>query len=360
VPDLAPPAPASPRAAPADAGDDARWLAAAFAPAALGGRYQAVRELGRGSTGVVVLARERLLHRVVALKLLRPELAAVPAAGERFRREARILAQLAPHPGVVACLGYDELSTDAGPLAVLAMAYAPGETLAERLAARGRLPWAEAARVLVALAATLAHAHRHGVVHRDLKPENVLLAVDALPDAGEGAAAAPAGRVLLTDFGVAARPAHDDPRGADHSAGTPLYMAPEQFAGEHAADPRSDVYALGALGYALLSGAPPFAGRSAGALAVQHMVRTVPPLAERAPGAPAALVAAVERCLAKEPDARWATAAELGAALGAAVGGAAGRPGYPGVWARLRAGLAARRAGGRRRPPHLARPAHAR
>lgn len=326
------PAPAAPRptAAPPD---DAAWLAAAFAPAALGARYQPVRELGRGATGVVVLARERLLHRAVALKLLRPELAAAPSARERFRREARILAQLAPHPGVVACLGYDELATAAGPLACLAMAYAPGETLAERLAARGRLPWAEAAAVLGALAATLAHAHRHGVVHRDLKPENVLLA----PGDALGATPNATGRMLLTDFGVAARPAHDDPRAADHSAGTPLYMAPEQFAGEHAADPRSDVYALGALGYALLSGAPPFAGRTAGELAVQHLVRTVPPLAERAPGAPAALVAAVERCLAKEPDARWPTAAAAGEAIAAAAGGRAAT--RRGAWARLRAGV---------------------
>ena len=341
------PAARQPAAAPPD---DAAWLAAAFAPAALGARYQPVRELGRGATGVVVLARERLLHRAVALKLLRPELAAVPTARERFRREARILAQLAPHPGVVACLGYDELATDAGPLACLAMAYAPGETLAERLAARGRLGWAEAAGVLGALAATLAHAHGHGVVHRDLKPENVLLAPGEVPNGQPLGVPNATGRVLLTDFGVAARPAHDDPRGADHSAGTPLYMAPEQFAGEHAADPRSDVYALGALGYALLSGAPPFAGRTAGALAVQHLVRTVPPLAERAPGAPLALVAVVERCLAKEPDARWPSAAAVGEALGAAMGGRAA----PGPWAHLRA--AARRFTPRRdeivaRPP---------
>jgi len=300
------------------------WLALAFGPGALGARYQLVRELGRGATGVVLLARERLLHRAVALKLLHPELARSGVARERFRREARILAQLPAHPGVVPCLGYDEMPMGDGTVACcLAMPYAAGETLAERLARRGRLPWAEAARVLVALAGALAHAHAHGVVHRDLKPENVLLARAEPGDAGaRDAGARDAGeggpdgaRVLLTDFGVAARPAHDDPRAADHSAGTPRYMAPEQFAGDHAVDPRSDVYALGALGFHLLAGRPPFEGRSAGALAGQHCTAPVPALGPLAPHALPALAAVLERCLAKDPAERWPSAEALGGAL---------------------------------------------
>jgi serine/threonine-protein kinase len=315
-PTLARPEPgaAAPAAAGRGASDAAAaevpGVAAAFAPHALGARYQVVRELGRGATGVVLLARERLLHRAVALKLLHPELARSAAARERFRREARIVAQLPAHPGIVPCLGYDEVAlADGGVACALAMPYVAGETLDARLAAGGRLPWREAAAVLAALADALEHAHGHGVVHRDLKPENVLLA--------RAADAAPA-RPLLTDFGVAARPAHDDPRAADHSAGTPRYMAPEQFAGDHAADPRSDVYALGALGYHLLAGRPPFDGRHAGALAVQHCTAVVPPLAPLAPGAPATLVAVIERCLAKDPGHRWPGAAALGAALRAA------------------------------------------
>jgi serine/threonine-protein kinase len=178
-----------------------------------------------------------------------------------------------------------------------------------------------------ALAEALAHAHAHGVVHRDLKPENVLLARPGAPAAGG---------VLLTDFGVAARPSHDDPRAADHSAGTPRYMAPEQFAGDHAVDPRSDMYALGALGYHLLAGRPPFDGRHAGALAVQHCTAPLPPLGPLAPYAPAPLVAAIERCLAKDPGARWPNAGALAAALRAAADPARTAARAPGASARAR------------------------
>jgi serine/threonine-protein kinase len=321
----------------------AAGVEAAFAARALGGRYQLVRELGRGATGVVLLARDRLLHRAVALKVLHLELARSAAARERFRREARILAQLPAHPGVVPCLGYDEVPLPGGSVACcLAMPYLAGDTLADRVAERGRLPWAETAAVLAALAEALAHAHAHGVVHRDLKPENVLLARPGAPAAGG---------VLLTDFGVAARPSHDDPRAADHSAGTPRYMAPEQFAGDHAVDPRSDMYALGALGYHLLAGRPPFDGRHAGALAVQHCTAPLPPLGPLAPYAPAPLVAAIERCLAKDPGARWPNAGALAAALP--------RGGRPGAHRRPRAGRVGPRAPARvvvarrprRRPP---------
>lgn len=313
-----------------DAERHAAWLARAFGAGALGARYQPVRELGRGATGVVLLARERLLHRAVALKLLHPELARSGVARERFRREARILAQLPAHPGVVPCLGYDEVPLGDGTVVCcLAMPYVAGDTLAARLALRGRLPWTEAARTLAALADALAHAHAHGVVHRDLKPENVLLARaepgDASPRDAQGNAPDES-HVLLTDFGVAARPAHDDPRAADHSAGTPRYMAPEQFAGDHAADPRSDVYALGALGYHLLAGRPPFEGRSAGAIAAQHCTAPVPALGPLAPHAPAALAGVLERCLAKDPADRWASAAALGRALRAVHGQTADAP----------------------------------
>jgi serine/threonine-protein kinase len=117
----------------------AAGVEAAFAARALGGRYQLVRELGRGATGVVLLARDRLLHRAVALKVLHLELARSAAARERFRREARILAQLPAHPGVVPCLGYDEVPLPGGSVACcLAMPYLAGDTLADRVAARGR------------------------------------------------------------------------------------------------------------------------------------------------------------------------------------------------------------------------------
>jgi serine/threonine-protein kinase len=275
-------------------------LFAPDAPDSLGERFQFVRELGRGGMGVVVLARDMALHRVVALKLQHPLLAACPRARERFRREARMQAQL-EHPGIVAVHAAGEASVRGRPVPWFAMAYVPGESLADRLRREGMLPAAEVRRILRALLDALMHAHADGIVHRDLKPENVLLARD--------------GRVLLTDFGVAARPSHDDPRRTVADAGTPLWMAPEQFAGEHAIDGRTDLYALGALGYAMLVGAPPFAGPSARAVAVAHLMNDTPSLAARAPHAPRALAAALQRCLAKDPAARWANAEALRDAL---------------------------------------------
>ena len=292
-----------------DAARDAAWRAAAFAPDALGDRFQPVRELGRGGMGVVMLARDRSLHRTVALKLLHPGLAMSAAARARFRREARTQAQLA-HPGIVAvhALGEERLA-DGRTLAWFAMPYVRGESLAARLRREGALPAAEVRRILGALCDALAHAHGEGVVHRDLKPENVLL------EAGTG-------RVLLTDFGIAARPSHDDPRHGAADVGTPLYMAPEQFAGEHAIDGRTDLYALGAVGYLMLSGRAPFAGPSTRALAVARLVGPPPALVPLAPRAPAALVAAIERCLAPERGDRWPGAAAMHAALAAADAGA--------------------------------------
>jgi serine/threonine-protein kinase len=160
----------------------------------------------------------------------------------------------------------------------------------------------------------LAFAHGRGVVHRDLKPENVLL------EHGTG-------RALLTDFGVAALPSHDDPRTADHGAGTPRYMAPEQVAGEHAVDGRTDLYALGAMGVAMLTGRRPYADHATAAVAAAHLAAPVPDLAALAPGAPRDLCRALARCLAKDPAERWPSAAAFGAALGG------------GRWAALRRAL---------------------
>jgi serine/threonine-protein kinase len=294
---------------------DAGWLAQAFAPEALGVRYQALRELGRGGMGLVMLARDRALHRTVALKLLHPHLALSPRALARFRREACLQAQL-DHPAVVPVHDVGEVRLAGGARAAyFTMPYIAGESLAARMRREGVLPPAEVRRVLLALLDALAHAHAQGVVHRDLKPDNVLLARDG-------------DRVLLTDFGVAARPSHDDPRYAQHDAGTPLYMAPEQFAGEHAIDGRTDLYAIGAVAYHMLAGRPPFVGASARALAVARFTGEAPPLGPLAPWAPAGLVAAVERCLAADPEARWPNARALHEAV-------AGR-GWPVLAARWR------------------------
>ena len=142
----------------ADAGPDAWFLDAVFAPEGLGTRFQLVRELGRGGMGIVVLARDVALHRVVALKLQHPTLAACPRARERFRREARIQAQL-DHPGIVAVHASSEVAVRGRAVPWFAMAYVPGESLAERLARAGTLPADEARRVLLALLDALMHAH---------------------------------------------------------------------------------------------------------------------------------------------------------------------------------------------------------
>ncbi|MBV9878860.1 MAG: serine/threonine protein kinase, partial [Gemmatirosa sp.] len=139
-----------------------------------------------------------------------------------------------------------------------------------------------------------------------LKPANVLLERDT-----DGTP----GRVLLTDFGVAALPSSDAQPAPGLSVGTPLYMSPEQLVGDHAIDGRSDLYALGILGFALLTGRPPFRGRTLGELSARHLLQRAPSLARLAPDAPTALVTAIERCLAKDPAARWRSGREMYDAL---------------------------------------------
>ncbi len=263
------------------------------------GQYQVVRELGRGGMGVVFLARDVALHRTVAIKVLRHEFVDSEDHRERFRREARLTARLT-HPGIVPVFTFGE-SKD---LVYIVMQYVNGESLADRLQRDGAVPPAEAAAILYDLAEALDYAHGEGMVHRDLKAENVLM------ERGTG-------RALLTDFGVARlRDASPDEWERSHAFGTPHYMSPEQAAGEPDIDRRSDLYSLGVLGYLMLSGTLPFHGTSFVALAAQHIVNAPPPLADLAPaGTPDRVVKAVERCLAKERDDRWATGHEFVAAL---------------------------------------------
>lgn len=249
---------------------------------ALLGRYSLERELGRGGMGTVYLARDVRLDRPVAIKVLHPELAARPESRRRFLAEARTAAGLA-HPHIVSIFAVEEREN----LACFVMALVDGETLGERIRRRGPVPPDEAERVLRETAWALGYAHAHGVVHRDLTLENILL------ERGTG-------RALLADFGLAGA---SDAVEAAPVFGTPGFLAPEIIRGEPAT-PRSDLYALGVVGYTALSGRPPFDAESSSQLLAKHLVQPAPPLAPLARGASRRLIEAIEACLAKDPDAR--------------------------------------------------------
>jgi serine/threonine-protein kinase len=264
---------------------------------ALAGRYSIDRELGRGGMGVVYLAHEVHLDRLVAIKLLPPERASDPALRERFLREARLAAKLS-HPNIIPIHSVAE----SGEFVYYVMAFVDGETLAERVRTRGPFTGAEGARVLREVSWALAHAHSQGLVHRDVKPENILLEVGT-------------GRALVADFGIAAVTADLATSGV---AGTPEFMSPEQAVGA-AADARSDIYSLGATAFYAFSGRVPFEGRSATEIIAKHATETAPALASSGVAVPRRIAALIDRCLAKDPDRRPASADVVAEQLGLAL-----------------------------------------
>ena len=267
----------------------------------IGTQYQVVREIGRGGMGIVFLARDIALHRLVAIKVLREEFAASEEHRERFRREARMTARLS-HANIVPVHTFGE----AGQFVFIVMKYVHGASLADHLRTEHRLPTEEARRILHDLALALDYAHREGVVHRDLKAENIIL------ERGTG-------RPMLTDFGVALQRSLDPVRAeASRAFGTPHYMSPEQAAGELDIDGRSDLYSLGVLGYYMLTGELPFHAPTFEALAAKHVAEAHKPIAEVLPSAlreHPLLVAALERCLEKDRDTRWRHGRDLAAAI---------------------------------------------
>jgi serine/threonine-protein kinase len=252
--------------------------------------------------GIVVLARDLALDRPVAIKLLPSVLARQPHLRERFLREARTAAGLS-HPNVVPIHAVEEH----GDVVFFVMGFVDGETLARRVARGGPLPASEATRVLRDVAWALAYAHGRGVIHRDVKPDNILL------DRASG-------RALVTDFGIAR--VADAPSSLTldgHVMGTAQYMSPEQAAGEPL-DGRSDLYALGAVGFVALTGRPPFVAKSVPALLAMQVMQDAPPVASQSAEVPPRLAAVVDRCLAKRPDDRFPSAEALAAALDEAGG----------------------------------------
>ena len=286
--------------------------------AALAGEYSLQRELGRGGMGIVYLARDVQLDRDVAIKVLPSHLARSAASRERFLREARTAAGLS-HPNIVPIHRVGE----ADGFVFFVMSYVEGETLGERLRTKGPLPPADAARVLREVAWALAYAHGRGIVHRDVKPDNILL------EAGTG-------RAMVTDFGIAHR---DDVAAPDTDPGkimgTANFMSPEQAAGE-AIDGRSDLYALGVVGYLAVSGRLPFEASNVPALLIRQATEPAPGVLRAAPGLPPALATAIDRCLARDPAHRFPDGEAMAAALAPAP---EARPALPPT---LRAWLGAR------------------
>jgi serine/threonine-protein kinase len=264
---------------------------------AIAGRYSLDRELGRGGMGIVYLAREVHLDRSVAIKLLPPERAAQPALRDRFLREARLAAKLS-HPNIIPIHSVE----DREGFVFYVMAFVDGETLAQRVGARGPLSSTEGTRVLREVAWALAYAHAQGLVHRDVKPDNILL---------EGAT----NRVLVADFGIAAAFAEAS---ADGIAGTPEFMSPEQVLGAPL-DARSDLYGLGATAFYAFSGRFPFEGANVTEVLAKQVTEPAPPLASVGVVVPRKLAALVDRCLAKDPAHRPVSAQSVGEQLGVAI-----------------------------------------
>jgi len=260
--------------------------------AALGPQYVVEERLGSGGFAVVFLVLDQSLGRRLAVKVLSPDMALSRSGLERFHREAASIARLS-HPNIVPL----HFAGQQGDLVYLAMQYVEGETLADRITREGRMPIHDVVRILREVASALDLAHRRGIVHRDIKPANILLERES-------------GRALVTDFGVA--------RVADQSGlttiglvvGTPAYFSPEQVGGV-TSDQRSDIYSLGLVAYEMLAGALPFGGHTTNEILLQRLADKPPSLRKIRPDVPAALDAAVLRCLEPEPEHRFQTGAEI-------------------------------------------------
>ena len=279
----------------------------------LADRYRIERQLGRGGMATVYLAQDLRHDRPVALKVLHTELAASLGA-ERFQREIKLAARL-QHPHILTVHDSGEIATGPAQPALLwfTMPYIEGETLRSRITREGQLPLADALRIIREVADALGYAHEHGVVHRDLKPENVLLT---------------SAHALVADFGIAralggvsagqmgGRADEERLTATGFAVGTPAYMSPEQAAGAHEVDARTDVYALGCVLYEMLAGEPPFTGPTPQAIMIRSLSETPRPLRQTRETVPASVERVVMTALAKAPADRYPSAVQFGQALG--------------------------------------------
>ncbi len=278
----------------------------------LNGRYELHRRLARGGMADVFLARDQLLDRPVAVKVLFPQFAAEPTFVERFRREAQAAANL-NHPSIVAVYDWGEHDGTY----FIVMEYVEGRSLAEVIKAEGTLHHDRAAEIATDVAAALGFAHRNGTVHRDVKPGNILITPD--------------GQVKVTDFGIArAFGGGDELTQAGSVMGTATYFSPEQAQGKNV-DPRSDLYSMGIVLFEMVAGKPPFLGESPVAIAYKHVQEAPPRPTSINPSIPRPLEAVIARLLAKNPTQRYASAEDLRADLrrfreGAPLAGTAAAP----------------------------------
>jgi len=266
---------------------------------ALADRYVIERRLGQGGMATVHLAQDLRHHRLVAIKILRPEIARA-LGPERFLREIEIAARL-QHPLILPVFDSGAATPEAGDLPCLwyTMPLIEGESLRDRLAREKQLPIEDAVRIAREVAEALGCAHARGIVHRDVKPENILFS---------------GGHALVADFGIARAlsvAGSDRLTETGLSLGTPAYMSPEQAADSHQLDARSDQYSLGCVVYEMLAGVPPFLGPSARAVQARHALDPVPALRTLRPGVSAALEQTITRALAKVPADRFSTVAEF-------------------------------------------------
>jgi len=265
--------------------------------AALAGRYEVERELGQGGMAAVFLARDLKHHRQVAVKIVRPDVAAALGA-DRFLREIETAASLT-HPHILPV--HD--SGDAGGFLYYVMPYVEGESLRAKLDRETQLPLDEALRIAREVADALSYAHSHGIVHRDIKPANILLE---------------SGHAVVADFGIAravAAAGAETPTETGVTVGTPAYMSPEQASGSKHLDGRSDLYSLGCVLYEMLAGQPPFTGPTAESLVHQHLSVAPRSVTELRPAVPGWVAVALQRALAKAPADRFNPVAQFAEAL---------------------------------------------